>query len=100
LLRQQGIGSVLVEQRADVSWYPRARNLTLRTLEVFRGLGLERQLSAAGSHVSRVFRMETLASPGQEKLLAVDAATRSVDHAEILTPVRLHHILVTSAKNT
>jgi putative polyketide hydroxylase len=86
LLRQQGIGSILVEQRADVSWYPRARNLNFRTLEVFRGLGLERQVIAAGSHVSRVFRSETLASPEREELLAVDAATRIVDHPEILTP--------------
>lgn len=86
LLRQQGIGSVLVEQRADVSWYPRARNLNFRTLEVFRGLGLERQVIAAGSHVSRVFRKEALASPEREELLAVDAATRIVDHPEILTP--------------
>jgi 2-polyprenyl-6-methoxyphenol hydroxylase-like FAD-dependent oxidoreductase len=86
LLRQQGIGSVLVEQRADVSWHPRARNLNFRTLEVFRGLGLERQVIAAGSHVSRVFRKETLASPEREELLAVDAATRIVDHPEILTP--------------
>ena len=86
LLRQQGIGSVLVEQRADASWYPRARNLNFRTLEVFRGLGLERQVIAAGSHVSRVFRTETLASPEREELLAVDAATRIVDHPEILTP--------------
>ena len=86
LLRQQGIGSVLVEQRADVSWYPRARNLNFRTLEVFRGLGLERQVIAAGSPVSRVFRSETLASPDREELLAVDAATRIVDHPEILTP--------------
>jgi putative polyketide hydroxylase len=86
LLRQQGIGSVLVEQRADVSWYPRARNLNFRTLEVFRGLGLERQVIAAGSYVSRVFRTETLASPERAELLAVDAATRIVDHPEILTP--------------
>jgi putative polyketide hydroxylase len=86
LLRQQGIGSVLVEQRADVSVYPRARNLNFRTLEVFRGLGLERQVIAAGSHVSRVFRSATLASAEREELLAVDAATRIVDHPEILTP--------------
>src|SRR5262245_25599227 len=28
LLQQQGISSLLVERRPDVSWYPRARNLT------------------------------------------------------------------------
>jgi putative polyketide hydroxylase len=86
LLRQQGIASLLVEQRSDVSWFPRARNLNFRTLEVFRGLGLEEQVIAAGSHVSRMFRKETLASPGRQEFPAVDQATRIVDHPEILTP--------------
>ena len=62
LLQQQGISSVLVERRPDVSWYPRARNLNFRTLEVFRGLGLEAQVRAAGTHVSRAFRKQTLAA--------------------------------------
>jgi len=31
---------LLVERRADISIYPRARNLNFRTLEVLRGLGL------------------------------------------------------------
>ena len=65
LLRQQGISSVLVERRSDVSWFPRARNLNFRTLEVFRGLGLEAHVIAAGNHVSRVIRKETLVSPEQ-----------------------------------
>jgi putative polyketide hydroxylase len=86
LLRQQGIASLLVEQRSDVSWFPRARNLNFRTLEVFRGLGLEEQVIAAGSHVSRMFRKETLASPERQEFPAVDQATRIVDHPEILTP--------------
>lgn len=86
LLHQQGIASVLVEQRSNVSWYPRARNLNFRTLEVFRGLGLEEQVIAAGSHVSRMFRKQTLASPEREEFASVDAATRVVDHPEILTP--------------
>src|SRR5262245_34521497 len=63
LLQQQGIASLLVERRPDVSWFPRARNLTFRTLEVFRGLGLEAQVLAAGTHLTRAFRKHTLASP-------------------------------------
>ena len=86
LLRQQGIDSVLVERRPDVSWYPRARNLNFRTLEVFRGLGLEAQVLAAGSHVSRMFRKDTLASPERAEFPAVDQAVRFVDHPELLTP--------------
>ncbi len=86
LLRQQGISSVLVERRPDVSWYPRARNLNFRTLEVFRGLGLEAEVIAAGSPVSRVFRKDTLASPQREEFPAVEQALHIVDHPETLTP--------------
>ena len=86
LLRQQGVASVLVERRPDVSWFPRARNLNFRTLEVFRGLGLEPEVIAAGSHVSRMFRKETLASPDREEFPAVDQAVHIVDHPELLTP--------------
>jgi putative polyketide hydroxylase len=86
LLRQQGIASVLVERRPDVSWHPRARNLNFRTLEVFRGLGLEPQVISAGSHVSRMFRKETLASPQQEEFPNVEQALHFVDHPELLTP--------------
>jgi putative polyketide hydroxylase len=86
LLRQQGIASVVVERRPDVSWYPRARNLNFRTLEVFRGLGLEPQVIAAGSHVSRMFRKETLALPEREEFPDIDQALHFVDHPELLTP--------------
>src|SRR5581483_3851949 len=75
LLHQQGIASVLVERRTDVSWVPRARNLNFRTLEVFRGLGLEEELHAAGSRVTHSYLKETLASPEQKEVLNVDALT-------------------------
>src|SRR4029453_19631586 len=107
LLRQEGIASVLVERRPDVSWVPRARNLNFRTLEVFRGLELEPQVISAGSHVSRMFRKETLASPQQEEFPAVDQALHFVDHPELLTPEpliwycpqsRLEPLLLAAAK--
>lgn len=69
LLRQQGISSVLIERRSDISWYPRARNLNFRTLEVFRGLGLEAEVIAAGTKISRVFGRATLASSEREELI-------------------------------
>lgn len=68
LLRQQGIASLLIERRADISWVPRARNLNFRTLEVFRGLELGNEVHAAGMHVSRIFRKPTLASSQEEEL--------------------------------
>jgi putative polyketide hydroxylase len=86
LLQKQGIGSVLIERRTDVSWFPRARNLNFRTLEVFRGLGLEPQVIAAGSHMSRTFRKPTLASPEREEFPSIEQALHVTDHPEILTP--------------
>ncbi|HEY6257034.1 MAG TPA: FAD-dependent monooxygenase [Xanthobacteraceae bacterium] len=86
LLHQQGIASVLVERRPDVSWYPRARNLNFRTLEVFRGLGLEAQVIAAGAHVSRTLRKATLASHGEEAFPSLEQFLHIADHLEVLTP--------------
>lgn len=85
LLQQQGIASVLVERRPDVSWYPRARNLNFRTLEVFRGLGLEGAVIAAGAHVSRTWRKETLASHGQEEFPSLEQFLHIADHLEVFT---------------
>lgn len=77
---------MLVERRSAVSWYPRARNLNFRTLEVFRGLGLEVQVLAAGSHVSRMFGKQTLISREQVTFPSVDQAFHIVDRPEMLTP--------------
>ena len=73
LLRQQGIHSMLVERRTDISWVPRARNLNFRTLEVFRGLGLAGEVCAAGtpSSASRIVRKTSLRSADEEDILEV-----------------------------
>jgi len=86
LLRQQGIASVLVERRPDVSWYPRARNLNFRTLEVFRGLGLEAEVIAAGARFSRTLRKETLTSHGAEGFPSIEQFLHIADDLEIFTP--------------
>lgn len=86
LLQQQKIASVLIERRPDVSWFPRARNLNFRTLEVFRGLGVEAQVLAAGTHVSQTFRKPTLASPEREEFPSIEQMLHVADHPEILTP--------------
>jgi 2-polyprenyl-6-methoxyphenol hydroxylase-like FAD-dependent oxidoreductase len=73
LLRQQGIHAMLIERRSDISWVPRARNLNFRTLEVFRGLGLEGEVRAAGtpSSASRIVRKTSLRSADEEDILDV-----------------------------
>jgi putative polyketide hydroxylase len=86
LLHQQGVASVLVERRPDVSWYPRARNLNFRTLEVFRGLGLEGEVIAAGAQLSRTLRKATLASRGEEGFPSLEQFLHIADHLDICTP--------------
>ena len=83
LLRQQGIQSSLIERRSDISWYPRARTLNFRTMEVFRGLGLDAQVRAAGAPISRMFRKQNLAAGEQEELL--NPATLG-EHLEEISP--------------
>jgi len=83
LLRQQGIRSLLIERRTDVSWYPRARTLNFRTMEVLRALGLEEQVHAAGAHISRMFRKRNLAAVEQEELLN---PVTLVEHLEEISP--------------
>jgi putative polyketide hydroxylase len=73
LLLQQGIQPMLVERRAEVSWYPRARNLNFRTMEIFRGLGLIDEIRAAGSRVSRIFARQHIASSEEKQVM--DPAT-------------------------
>src|SRR5215831_11553204 len=69
LLAQQGIASLLIERRTEVSWYPRARTLNFRTLEVLRGLGLEAAVRAAGAPSSRLLRKHSLAAHEQVEVL-------------------------------
>jgi 2-polyprenyl-6-methoxyphenol hydroxylase-like FAD-dependent oxidoreductase len=86
LLQQQGIASLLVERRPDVSWFPRARNLNFRTLEVFRGMGLEAKVIAAGAPVTRTLRKESVASHREEAVPSLEQFLHVADHLEICTP--------------
>jgi hypothetical protein len=83
LLLQQGIHPLLIERRADISIYPRARNLNFRTLEVFRGLGLAADVRSAGTRISQVIFKETLASR-EERIL--DPGAGLLEHTEAISP--------------
>jgi 2-polyprenyl-6-methoxyphenol hydroxylase-like FAD-dependent oxidoreductase len=104
LLLQQGIHPLLIERRADISIYPRARNLNFRTLEVFRGLGLAAEVRAAGTRISQVIFKETLASR-EERIL--DPSAGLIEHTEAISPdpfgwwcpqSRLEPLLLATAK--
>jgi 2-polyprenyl-6-methoxyphenol hydroxylase-like FAD-dependent oxidoreductase len=83
LLLQQGIQPLVVERRADISIYPRARNLTFRSLEVFRGLGLEAEVRAVATSASQTILKEKLSDSASQKML--DAA-ELLEHLQVLSP--------------
>lgn len=48
-LSQQGIESLLVERHSGTSIHPRARSVNARTMEVYRGLGIDELVREAGA---------------------------------------------------
>jgi len=64
LLARQGVRSLLIERHPGTSIHPRARGLNIRTMEIFRSLGLEGAIRAAGASLDRnryLLWVETLA---------------------------------------
>jgi putative polyketide hydroxylase len=51
LLAQQGIPALLVEKHAATAIGPRARGLNVRSMEIFRGLGIEGAIRRAGAQI-------------------------------------------------
>ena len=52
LLARHGCRPVVVERHAGTAIHPRARGLNVRTMEIFRELGLERAIRAAGAAIA------------------------------------------------
>src|ERR1700755_1801316 len=73
LLAKHRIPSLLVEKRREVFVYPKARNLSFRTLEVLRGLGVGDAVHAVAEGVSSMVTKSTLNSAEQRQSLDVDA---------------------------
>lgn len=51
-LAQHGISSIVVERRAGTSIHPRARSVNQRTVELFRHLGIDEKVHAAGKSIA------------------------------------------------
>ncbi len=79
LLAQQGVRSLLVEKRREVFIYPKARNLSFRSLEILRGLGLSDQVHAVGDHVSTMMVRPALNSTEERVALDVNAIFANLD---------------------
>jgi putative polyketide hydroxylase len=73
LLAKHGVHSLLVEKRREVFIYPKARNLSFRSLEILRGLGLGEQVHAVAEGYSEMVVKPTLNSPDEKQALDVDA---------------------------
>src|SRR6201987_2372842 len=73
LLSKHGVESLLVEKRREIFIYPKARNLSFRSLEILRGLGLDDEVHAVADRVSDMVVKPTLNST--EEKLAIDIDT-------------------------
>ncbi len=62
LLAKHGVHSLLVEKRSEVFVYPKARNLSFRSLEILRELGLSGEVHAVAEGVSSMRGRPTLNS--------------------------------------
>ncbi len=79
LLAKYGVRSLLVEKRREVFIYPKARNLSFRSLEILRGLGLGDQVHSVAEHVSAMVVKPTLNSTDEEQAMDVDAIFAGFD---------------------
>jgi putative polyketide hydroxylase len=73
LLAKHGVRSLLVEKRDEVFIYPKARNLSLRSLEILRELGLADQVHAVAEGVSSMRGRPTLNSAEEWDAFDVDS---------------------------
>jgi len=82
LLAHHGIQSLLVERRREISVYPKARNLTFRSLEILRGVGLGPAVNASADHISNMVSKRTLSDAEVTPVLDADF----FPSAEVVSP--------------
>jgi putative polyketide hydroxylase len=79
LLAKYGVESMVVEKRREVFIYPKARNLSFRSLEVLRGLGLDDEVHAVADRVSDMVVKPTLNSADEKLAIDIDAVFAGLD---------------------
>ena len=72
LLAQHGVSSLLVEKRREIFVYPKARNLTFRSLEILRRLGVGTAVDAAADHISNMVSKHSLSSAEETSVFDAD----------------------------
>jgi 2-polyprenyl-6-methoxyphenol hydroxylase-like FAD-dependent oxidoreductase len=79
LLAEHGVSSLLVEKRRELFIYPKARNLSFRSLEILRGLGLGDQARAVADRASAMVVKPALNSAEENLAIDVDALFAGLD---------------------
>ncbi len=79
LLAKHGVRSLLVEKRDEIFIYPKARNLSFRSLEILRELGLADQVHAVADRVSDMVVKPTLNSAEEKLAIDIDAIFAGLD---------------------
>jgi putative polyketide hydroxylase len=101
-LARQGVRSMLVERHPSTSIFPRATGVSVRSMEIFRGWGIDEAVRRGGWHV--IPRMATagrfddpapvegpLGFPSEAESLAVSPTIAAVSPQDHLEPVLLDH---------
>jgi putative polyketide hydroxylase len=83
MLARYGVDSLLVEKRRATFVYPKARNLTFRSLEILRRLGVGNAVDEVAEHITTMVSKETLSSHDERE--AFDAGS-ALPSAEGLSP--------------
>jgi putative polyketide hydroxylase len=76
---KHGVGSLLVEKRREVFIYPKARNLSFRSLEILRGLGLDDEVHAVADRVSDMVVKPMLNRAEEKPAIDMDAIFAGLD---------------------
>jgi putative polyketide hydroxylase len=85
-LARQGVASTIVERHPGTSIFPRATAISLRSMEILRGAGLEDEIRAFSAKVNHLMSMsETLASADHQ---AVPLGFPSDEAAAAVSPTR------------
>ena len=103
LLAKHGVESLVVEKRPELFRYPKARNLSFRTLEILRGLGLSDEVHAVGAQTADMVIKPALNSSEELPALDIGAIFAGLDHLSPepviqycpqsrLEPILLRHI--------
>ena len=79
LLAEHGVRSLLVEKRREIFIYPKARNLSFRSLEILRGLGLDAEVHAVADRVSDMVVKPALNSAEEELAIDIGAVFADLD---------------------